>query len=134
MRMPDGTPFAFWEDATEYRRVYHVARTRPRASDENPGTAEAPFATIGRAAAVLEPGEKVVVHEGVYRETVRPARGGEGPDRMIAYEAAPGEKAKPAAARSRLTPATAPWVWPSSRPWVSQWPWRARLVWSSIPA
>jgi hypothetical protein len=92
MRMPDGTSFPFWEDSTECRRVYHVVGTHPRASDENPGTAEAPFATIGRAAAVLEPGEKVVVHEGVYRETVRPARGGEGPDRMIAYEAAAGEK------------------------------------------
>jgi len=92
MRMPDGTPFAFWEDATEYTRVYHVACAHPNASDGNPGTAAEPFATISRAAAVLQPSEKVVVHAGVYRETVCPARGGEGPDRMIAYEAAPGEE------------------------------------------
>ncbi len=92
MRMPDGTPFAFWEDATEYSRVYHVACAHRTASDGNPGSAEQPFATVSRAAAVLQPGEKVVVHGGVYRETVCPARGGEGPDQMIAYEAAPGEE------------------------------------------
>ena len=90
--MPDGTPFAFWDDETDYARVYHVACGSPSASDENPGTEERPFATIGRSAAVLEPGQKAVVHEGVYRECVRPARGGEAPDRMIAYQAAPGER------------------------------------------
>ncbi|HIJ73251.1 MAG TPA: right-handed parallel beta-helix repeat-containing protein, partial [Candidatus Hydrogenedentes bacterium] len=44
------------------------------------------------AAAVLQPGERVVVHTGVYREWVKPARGGAGPDAMISYEAAPGEQ------------------------------------------
>lgn len=88
--MPDGVPFDFWDDTTVYTRVYHVAGEHPAASDDNPGTETLPFATISRAAALLQPGEKVVVQSGVYRECVRPARGGEGPDRMIAYEAAPG--------------------------------------------
>jgi len=92
LKMPDGSPFHFWEDATKYTRVYHVACDHPKASDDNPGTEERPFATIQRAADLLQPGEKVVVHEGTYREWVRPARGGEGPGRMIAYEAAPGEE------------------------------------------
>jgi hypothetical protein len=91
MLLPDGTPFAFWEDTTQFTRVYHVAQSHPAASDGNPGTEAQPFATIGRAADLLQPGEKVVVHAGVYRECVCPARGGEGPNRMIAYEAAPGE-------------------------------------------
>jgi len=89
--LPDGTPFPFWSDETEYRRIYHVACGHPRAADEGPGSEERPFATIGRAAEVLRPGEKVVVHEGLYRECVRPAHGGTGSQAMIAYEAAPGE-------------------------------------------
>jgi hypothetical protein len=48
--------------------------------------------TINRAAQVLQPGERVVVSTGVYRERVDPARGGTGPARMISYEAAPGAK------------------------------------------
>ncbi len=90
--LPSGDRFAFWEDATAYSRVYHVAQGHPAASDENPGTAEAPFRTINAAARALLPGEKVIVHAGVYRECVRPALGGDGPARMIAYEAAPGER------------------------------------------
>jgi len=91
MKLPDGTPFDFWDDETDYTKVYHVACEHPEASDENSGTEDQPFATINRAAAILLPGEKVIVHEGVYRECVCPARGGEGPDQMIAYETAPGE-------------------------------------------
>jgi hypothetical protein len=90
--MPDGTAFPFWDDVTAYSRVYHVACEDPAASDDGPGTTEWPFRTINRAAQVLEQGEKVVVHGGVYRECVRPARGGTGPEAMIAYEAAPGER------------------------------------------
>ena len=89
--MPDGTAFPFWGDVTEYIQIYHVAQEHPQASDDGPGTEERPFATINRAAQALQPGEKVVVHAGVYRECVRPARGGTGPDAMIAYEAAPGD-------------------------------------------
>ena len=89
--MPDGSPFPVWDDETDYTKTYHVAQQQAGASDENEGTEEKPFATIGRAAAVLQPGEKVLIHEGTYRECVRPARGGEGADRMIAYEAAAGE-------------------------------------------
>jgi hypothetical protein len=92
VKMPDGSAFEFWDDRTEYTRVYHVACGHPNASDENRGTVNRPFASIGRAAGALKPGQKVIVHGGVYRECVRPARGGESPDRMIAYEAAPGDE------------------------------------------
>lgn len=89
--LPSGDRFAFWNDATEYRRVYHVAQGQGNAADDNPGSAEEPFRTINAAALVVQPGEKVIVHAGVYRECVRPKSGGE-PDRMIAYEAVPGEE------------------------------------------
>jgi hypothetical protein len=38
---------------------------------------------------VLQPGERVVVAAGVYRERIKPARGGSGPAALISYEAAP---------------------------------------------
>lgn len=92
--LPDGSEFKTWENAPlSFRRTYHVAAQNPRASDANPGTESLPFATIGQAARVLQPGERVVIHAGVYRERVTPARGGTGPAEMISYEAAPGEKA-----------------------------------------
>ena len=90
--LPDGTCFPFWDDQTVYRKTYHVAGRCPLASDANPGTEEKPFRTIGRAAEIVLPGEKVVVHEGLYREWVSPRRGGNGPDSMIAYEAAEGQQ------------------------------------------
>lgn len=71
--MPDGTPFPSWDDLTRYAHVYHVSGEHPAASDDGPGTEERPFATINHAAQVLQPGEKAIVHGGVYRECVRPA-------------------------------------------------------------
>ncbi|MGO8786041.1 MAG: right-handed parallel beta-helix repeat-containing protein [Terriglobia bacterium] len=90
--LPDGTPFLTWTDQTRYTRTYHVSQNNPRASDENDGTEEHPFLTINHAAQVVKPGERVWIHAGIYRELVRPRLSGEGPDRMIAYEAAPGEQ------------------------------------------
>ncbi len=66
---------------------------KPRTpTTKGPGSKERPFRTINAAAQVLQPGERVVIAEGVYRECIRPARGGTSPDAMISYEAAPGAK------------------------------------------
>ena len=77
---------------------------------------------------MLQPGEKVIVHAGVYRECVRPARGGEGRDRMIAYEAAPGEEVivsgaeawtpevQPTAGYSGARPANGATIWMAALP------------------
>jgi Right handed beta helix region len=88
--LPDGKEFKTWEQPLRFERTYYVEGSSPNASDANPGTSDRPFATINRAAQMLQPGERVVVAAGVYREWVRPERGGSGPDRMISYEAAPG--------------------------------------------
>jgi len=94
MLLPDGSEFKTWEPAQriEPRRTFFVAQKHPQASDDNPGTEQSPWKTIGRAAKVLEPGDRVIVKQGLYREWVRPARGGTGPERMITYQAAPGQE------------------------------------------
>ena len=90
--LPYGNRFHFWEKIQKTEHIYHVAEKHPKASDENPGTEVLPFKTISRAAEILKPGEKVIIHEGVYRESIHPARSGKGPADMIIYEAAEGEK------------------------------------------
>jgi Right handed beta helix region len=90
--LPDGTEFKNWEAPLNFTRTYYVDGSNPKASDANPGTQARPFATVNRAAEVLGPGEHVIVAAGVYRERIRPARGGTGPSAMISYEAAPGAR------------------------------------------
>lgn len=69
-------------------RVYHVSKS---GSDRNQGTEEEPFLTIQRAADLAVAGDRVVVHEGVYREWVRPRNGGRNDGCRIIYESARGE-------------------------------------------
>jgi hypothetical protein len=68
--------------------VFHVSTT---GSDSADGSPDQPLRTINRAAALAQAGDTVVVHEGVYREWVRPARGGLSDQRRITYQAADGE-------------------------------------------
>ena len=89
--LPRGNTYAAWETDEAPSKIYHVAQNAPNASDENDGSEAAPFLTIGRAAELLQPGETVIVHAGVYRERVSPARGG-GKNAMIWYRAAEGEE------------------------------------------
>jgi hypothetical protein len=89
-RMPDGTEFPSWERPLQFSKTYYVDGDSPRADDAGPGTRERPFRTIRKAADLLQPGERVVIAQGIYREVVQPPRGGTGPDRMISYEAADG--------------------------------------------
>lgn len=70
--------------------VYHVNQNDPAASDSGAGTTEQPWKTISKAATALQPGDTAIVHAGVYREHVRPARSGQ-PGQPIAYRAAEGE-------------------------------------------
>ncbi len=85
--LPNGSEFHFWEKPLTFSKTYYVSASN--GDDANPGTQERPFRTISKAAQVLLPGERVVIAEGLYRESVDPARGGTGPDKVISYEAAP---------------------------------------------
>ncbi len=86
-RLPDGTMYEFWEQPCRWDRELIVDGGAPNADDGNDGTAAAPLKTINAAAQRATPGTRVRVHAGLYRECVKPAMGGEGPARMIAYEA-----------------------------------------------
>jgi len=66
---------------------YHVS---PSGKDSNPGTAAAPWATLHKAAQSLAAGDTCIVHGGVYRETVRPARSGKAGE-PVRFVAAKGE-------------------------------------------
>jgi hypothetical protein len=89
-RLPDGTEFPMWEKPLHFVKTYYVDCNAKDADDNGPGTHDHPFRTINHAAQVLQPGERVVIASGTYREAIHPARGGTGPDAMISYEAAPG--------------------------------------------
>lgn len=70
-------------------REYYVAKT---GNDSGCGSKENPFLTISKAAEVAMSGDKVIVHEGVYREWVKPTHGGRNNSERIVYQAAEGEK------------------------------------------
>lgn len=70
-------------------KEFHVAVT---GSDFAEGTSAKPFRTISKAAKVAETGDKVIVHEGEYREWVKPEHSGYSNISRITYEAAKGEK------------------------------------------
>ena len=74
--------------AASFAKVLDVT---PRGEDDASGTNGHPLRTIGAAARRARAGDTVVVHGGVYRETVRPARGGRA-GAPITYRAAPGER------------------------------------------
>ncbi len=91
VKLPMGQVFKSWETEFRPRKTYHVAQNAPNASDDNEGSTHAPFRTISKAAAVLLAGEAVEVHEGTYREWIKPRNGGTSPGEMIWYYAAKGE-------------------------------------------
>ena len=57
-------------------REYVVDGQSAQASDENPGAADRPLKTIGKAAALAMPGDGVTVRPGIYRESVHLKRSG----------------------------------------------------------
>ena len=68
--------------------TYYVSMT---GTDSGKGTQVDPFKTIQKAADAMYPGDTCIISEGVYREWVKPPRGGSSETRRITYRAAKGE-------------------------------------------
>lgn len=66
--------------------VYYVS---PSGDDGNPGTAALPWKTIGKANLMLQPGDTVVIGNGVYNDQISPIRSGAA-GRPIVYAGVPG--------------------------------------------
>lgn len=61
-------------------------------AEEHHVSKNGPLSTIQAAANLAQPGDIIIVHEGVYRERITPPRGGESDQQRITYRAAAGEK------------------------------------------
>ena len=70
-------------------RELHVSKT---GDDSASGSYAKPYLTINKAASLARPGDTVTIHNGTYREWVKPVRGGTDENKRITYRAAPGEK------------------------------------------
>ena len=68
---------------------YHISVS---GDDRSDGSREYPFRTISRAAGIAEEGDRIIVHEGVYRECVAPQTGARTDYSRIIYEAAENER------------------------------------------
>jgi len=77
------------DDNDHLSREFHVGKN---GSDSNTGLKDNPFLSIQQAANSAQPGDVVIVHEGIYRERIDPPRGGVSIEKPIVYKAAPGEK------------------------------------------
>lgn len=69
-------------------KLIHVSKN---GSDTATGEKEFPFRTISKAAETAQSGDTVIVHEGTYREWVRPQNSGKSNRCRITYMAAEGE-------------------------------------------
>lgn len=67
-------------------------RVDKKGSDSGLGNVESPFLTIDKAASVAQPGDSIIVHEGIYREEITHINTGLSESRRISFEAAPDEQ------------------------------------------
>ena len=70
--------------------TYYVNRQHASANDDNPGTADLPWATIGHAAETLVAGDEVIIGSGVYNENIFFENSGDAVNGHIVYTGASG--------------------------------------------
>ncbi len=92
------TPATF---VTDQGRTFHVA---PGGDDTASGVEDDPWRTLHRAGEMARAGDRIVVHSGVYPETIQPLRSG-APGAPIIFEAAPGARVEIDGARELVSSA-----------------------------
>jgi hypothetical protein len=70
-----------------YARDIHVDIANPAAADNNPGSVEKPLKSIAKAATLAGPGDTVLIHPGIYRESITLKTSG-APGKPITFKAA----------------------------------------------
>ena len=78
-----------WRVGANNGNTYYVSQ-EAGSSDSNPGTYEAPFKTIKKAADIAQAGDTVIIRGGVYREMLAPKNNGTAGN-PITFKAAEGE-------------------------------------------
>ena len=73
------------EDSDTEQKAKEIHVSAAAGSDDNDGSAERPYQSINKAAQMAMPGDTVKVHAGIYRETVKPERGGTSEENRITY-------------------------------------------------
>lgn len=81
--------FANFRPSSSVGTTYYVAQTA-NASDENEGSASAPFLTLNKAGKIAKAGDTVIVCEGVYRESLSVLNNGT-PTKPITFIAKEGD-------------------------------------------
>ncbi len=78
-------------------RILHVDRNHPQASDDNRGTVGRPLETIARSADLAQANQRsgigttILIHPGIYRESVELSGSGDDPAAPITFQASGGQ-------------------------------------------
>jgi len=75
----------FYSGGVVQAKEIHVAKV---GDDTNSGTLDSPYLTINKAASIAVAGDIITVHQGIYREWVKPNFGGSSEDERIYYRVA----------------------------------------------
>jgi parallel beta helix pectate lyase-like protein/uncharacterized protein DUF1565 len=102
------------------QQIFHVRPPAEGGNDSNPGTAQLPWATIGKALKTLTAGQATYVHTGTYQESRVPTAHAGLPDKPIRLMAAPHEQAPTimGGVPSGAPPLSGPFLWLTKSYWI----------------
>jgi hypothetical protein len=103
------------------QQIFHVRTPADGGNDSNPGTAQRPWATIGKALTTLTAGQTAHVHTGTYQESRVPTANAGLPAKPIRLTAAPNEQAPTilgGVPSPGAPPLSGPFLWLTRSYWI----------------